>query len=281
MMNEINYIESSKEELLSVGHKFETGELIKQDYHVARICYEEAAKLGSSDALNNLGWLYQNGLGVKIDRQKAHDYYIASADQNNTTALVNLGNMYEFGAEDFPVDYTKAYEYYLRAEVLGDIKGAFNAATMIHWGKGVEREPDFAFELFSQLWDAGYTDAAFYMGLYHETGEVIPVDYGKAKLYYVIGAEKGDPYCYTQLGSMYANGTGVEQNFEKAFGYYEKAASMGDMLAYANLGYCYQIGQGVDKDIDCAIHMYTIAAKNGIEQAAKSLAKLKDEYHIE
>ncbi|EJK55880.1 hypothetical protein THAOC_24329 [Thalassiosira oceanica] len=53
--------------------------------------WEEAAELGSIEALFNLGAAYEYGMGVQQDTGKAVEYYERAAMQGNVLARHNLG----------------------------------------------------------------------------------------------------------------------------------------------------------------------------------------------
>lgn len=61
-------------------------------------------------------------------------------------------------------------------------------------------------------------------------------------------AKAGDAAAQTDLGVMYATGTGVERDFAKAMEWYLKAAEQGSGMAMANLANMYFQGEGVPRD---------------------------------
>ena len=64
-----------------LGHMYENGRGVTQDYAEAMKWYRLAADQGYAAAQNNLGVMYKNGLGVLQDNVMAHMWYnIASAN---------------------------------------------------------------------------------------------------------------------------------------------------------------------------------------------------------
>ena len=61
-------------------------------------------------------------------------------------------------------------------------------------------------------------------------------------------AEQGNAEAQYDLGSMYANGQGVQQDYAEAVKWYSKAADQGLAHAQHNLGVMYRAGQGVPQD---------------------------------
>lgn len=242
------------EQKVDLARNLETGAgIFDKDYDAARLVYESAAADGNAIAMNNLGWLYYRGKGFLLqDYEKAGEYFRQAAERGLPVAMVNLGNM----AEDAK-DFRGAYEWYQRAYMLGDLTGKFDYANLYHWGWYVKQNYSFAFMLFSELADAGYVPAFFYMGLYLENGYASDADPEAAFQWYRRGYEAGDlQFCATELGRCYALGIGVDEDETKAFHLYEEALKAGDLVAYLNLGYCHENGCGVEKDLIKAGSVY-------------------------
>lgn len=264
--------------LCDLGRKLEYGVDCVQDYDLAFLCYKTAADLGDDDGLNCTGGMYLNGFGVPKDVSLAIEYFLRAEEAGNITAMINLGNIYENGEDNIDIDYTKALAWYKKAMENGDSTGKFNYANMLHWGWGVKQDRETAYRHFFELCVEGHPGANFYMGLYHELGEVVEQDYGLALYYYEEGATfEEDAYCNVQLGVMYAKGLGVEKDIDKAIQYYKTAAELGDSLAYSNLAYLYETGEGVEQDIVEAIRLYRIAAEDGEKHALEALERIMRE----
>lgn len=84
-------------------------------------------------------------------------------------------------------------------------------------------------------------------------------------------AEKGDPEAQLELGSLYANGTGVAADPGKAFKWHRKAADQGLARAQYQLGLDYANGEGVKPDKPVAVHWFHEAAQKGLAQAQLEL----------
>jgi tetratricopeptide (TPR) repeat protein len=76
-------------------------------------------------------------------------------------------------------------------------------------------------------------------------------------------ALQGDALAQKNLGTMYANGNGVEQDYEEAVKWYLKAAEQGDAGAQNNLGRMYAEGDGVAQDYEEAENWWRKAAEQG------------------
>ncbi len=87
-------------------------------------------------------------------------------------------------------------------------------------------------------------------------------DFEKARNIWETQAEAGTAEAQAWLGSIYANGDGVDADDTAALAWYEKAASQSHAMAQANVGAMYFMGQGAEKNIPSAIKWLTAAADN-------------------
>ena len=73
-------------------------------------------------------------------------------------------------------------------------------------------------------------------------------DYDKAFESFKKACDGGDMRGCRSLGTMYANGNGVEKDFSKAVELYKKACDGGNMHGCRNLVVMHTNGNGVEKD---------------------------------
>ena len=99
-------------------------------------------------------------------------------------------------------------------------------------------------------------------------------DYKKAHELWRIQAENGNAEAQAWLGSLYANGDGVDVDDTTALSWYEKAAEQGYPMAQSNVGAMYFMGQGTEKNVDKAIKWLSAAADNGDVNGLFNLAVL-------
>lgn len=105
--------------------------------------------------------------------------------------------------------------------------------------------------------------AAYKMGHFEEALEI-----------WKSGAEVGDEEAQCWLGSLYANGEGVEVDDELAFRWYLAAAKQGNHMAQANVGaFCF-MGRGTKKHIKDAVTWLTASANGGDLNGLFNLAVL-------
>lgn len=270
------------EELCTLGYNLENGILFKQDKGKALAIYKRAYEEGSSKGANNFGYLLALLGNSRSTTMMALSILEESAKAGNTTAMVNIGNIYEYGQRTGKPEYKEAAKWYQRAALLGDKRGSFNYANLLHHGRGVRRDREMAFCIFEKLAKSGIREVPFYLGLYYENGYVVEKNYSEAIRHYQAGASMNDPYCYNQLGRMYCLGLGIPKKEPKiGFYYYEQAAKLGDITGLSNMAYAYETGQGVEVDIVKAIEYYSRAAEAGEVNAIEALERLKNELMLE
>lgn len=99
-------------------------------------------------------------------------------------------------------------------------------------------------------------------------------NYAKAASLWRPLADKGVAAAQYQLGTLYAEGKGVEQNDATAAMWFERAADQGDASAQYNLGASYIEGLGVRKDEARAAEWFRRAAEQNMAYAQLNLGML-------
>lgn len=122
--------------------------------------------------------------------------------------------------------------------------------------------------------DAGYVNAAVYLGQMYLDGQAVPQDFAKAKELFELAASKGDTAAFTALAWIYRAGVGVPQDYGRALSYYREGAALGNDWAMTNIAEFYMEGFGVAADPAEAVRWYTVAAKSGELTAQTRLARM-------
>jgi localization factor PodJL len=104
------------------------------------------------------------------------------------------------------------------------------------------------------------------------TKEPLPPEIGGKVL--IAAATSGDPAASYEVGSRFADGTGVAQDLATAASWFERAASGGVAMAQFRLGSMYEKGLGLKKDLQEARRLYLAAAAKGNAKAMHNLAVL-------
>jgi TPR repeat protein len=123
----------------TLGHLYDNGLGVPQDYAKAAQWYEKAAVQGDMKAQYHLGALYENGRGVPQDHAKARLWREKAAEQGYALAQYNLGTMYKDG-QGVPQNYAKARQWYEKAAAQGDAGAQFQLGVLYFGAKGVPRD---------------------------------------------------------------------------------------------------------------------------------------------
>ncbi len=99
-------------------------------------------------------------------------------------------------------------------------------------------------------------------------------DYATAFSEFSIAASKDDPVAQNLLGTMYAQGLGVERNYKLAFDWFQKAQALGSAEAMANLARMYAKGLGVPQNNTAALQYLGDAALAGFQPAILRMAEI-------
>jgi hypothetical protein len=99
-------------------------------------------------------------------------------------------------------------------------------------------------------------------------------EYAKAAELWQPLAEKEDATAQFYLGTLYAEGNGVEQNDATAFMWFQRAANQGHAAAQYNVGASYASGSGVEKSDADAAKWFQRAANQGMVFAQLNLGLL-------
>ncbi|MBO60721.1 MAG: hypothetical protein CMO63_01945 [Verrucomicrobiales bacterium] len=91
-------------------------------------------------------------------------------------------------------------------------------------------------------------------------------DFKKAAELFLKAASKGNPEAQFALGVMHQNGQGVPINFMEAAKWYEKSARQDNPLAQHLIGLAYKEGSGVPKDPAEAYKWLHLAAEHGLPE---------------
>jgi TPR repeat protein len=266
------------------------------------------AKNGNSCAANKLGAMYRDGIGFVIQNyEKALEYFQIAERLNNSNAFVNIGNFYEF--IEYPRDYNKAKEYYEKAVKLDNNSDALvNLGLFYFRGQGIEKDITKAIDYFIKAEKLGNIEVLMYFGILYETeygdidkaiefyekaaklgnfmsmlilcdyyiensiqdtckvkeylGKAAKIadykqldkvaeiyelrlkNYLKAKKYYKKAIKLGNYDALIKIANIYL----AEKNYSIAFEYYEKAVDLGYNEALYDLSYFYEKGLGVEID---------------------------------
>ena len=191
---------------------------------------------GDPEASLELGTRYYSGEGAEQNYSKAAQYFRRAEAFGNVTAQYNLGVMYDnaYGVEH---DEHKAFEYYKKSAEEGFPLGMFSLAEMFYGGQGCEKDDSKAV-YWLQKAEKEMEDSSIYITLamiLRDSEDPSVHDLNKAFEYAQKAVDTGNETALNLMGTFYENGTGVTQDYKKAFDYYAQAADNGVEIAYLSM----------------------------------------------
>ena len=127
---------------------------------------------------------------------------------------------------------------------------------------------------FHMAAEQGHARAQCFLGTLYADGDGVNQDFKEAEKWYRKAAEQGNAYAQNNLGLLYEDGNGVNQDFKEAEKWYRKAAEQGNAYAQNSLGLLYEDGNGVNQDYEEAKKWYRKAAEQGLRDAKENLNRL-------
>ncbi len=160
-----------------------------------------AATYGNIDAQLHWAQMQLDGYGTKRDPEAAFRWFGIAALSKRADALNMLGRCHELGWGT-PVDYAKAVDCFREAADKSDDWAQYNLGCRLLDGRGVGRDPDTAFALFTKAVAQGHMKSLNMLGRCYENGWGCVRDMAEAVRWYRRSAEEGDfrgQYRYGQL----------------------------------------------------------------------------------
>ena len=190
------------EALCRMAKLYETGELVKKNAWLSKLCYIAAAKRGADEAQYTVGMMYYDGKGVYQSEREALPYLERAADLGNVNA-----------------QYYTAISYYFGHGSMGYGAEA-NKKAAYYFGLAADQG-----DMFSQTW----------LGDLYLYGKGVEQSYMQAEHYYRLAADQGYGYAAEALGDLYSNENSGLLDLDAAVRYYELAVELGQKKAQSKL----------------------------------------------
>ena len=245
-----------------------------------------AAEGGSDSAQYVMG--YRHFLGVQAPKKcsKAKMYYASVAE--GVVARVNAGSQnrviekVRLTYETWPSAFSKqegvadeVLQYYEQSARKGSVDAQLTLAQIhYHGARGLDPNPERAFQYFSQAAEAGESAAYSHLGHMYAEGIGVEPNNSTAFDYFLKGAESDSAPAQNGLGYMFMHGYSVPRSYQKALQYFKQAAEKGNAEAQFNLGAMYVSGMGVKRSPEKATHWFTLSAHQGHTLALYNLAQM-------
>jgi uncharacterized protein len=146
------------------------------------------AEQGDSKMQCMLGHLYNEGKGVTQDYQKAVKWYLKAAEQGDTSAQFNLGVMSEKG-HGLPQDFSEAAKWYRKSAEQGHSDAQFNLGIMYENGRGVPL--DEAVKWYHKSAEQGHAGAQTNLGVMYRSGEGVRKNFELSYMWGSLAAAQG------------------------------------------------------------------------------------------
>lgn len=142
----------SAESQNNIGHMFEEGLGVSQNYQTAMSWYRKAAEQDLAQAQHNVGLLYYNGYGVQANPREAVRWFRQSADQGLDASEYMMGLAYYQG-EGLELDYREARKWFITGARKGYADSMLMLSFMLLSGDGAEDSKSNAYNsyIWSQL----------------------------------------------------------------------------------------------------------------------------------
>ena len=216
----------SSEAIKNIGNFHRDGHAVEIDYKLAMKYYQKSAKLGNAKAMNNIGALYFGGKGVKKDDKKSKEWFKKAFSLGRITAFENLEYLFEFPESE--------EEFNEAIEILNNLAGNGNMDAMFILGNlysdssyGNWRENNrMAKEWLKKAAKAGHAEAMYKLS---QDCNLISYDIKKSFKLCKKAAEAGCVEAMFVLSEFYSGGyTGFKKNEEEEYKWLERAAEKGD-----------------------------------------------------
>jgi TPR repeat protein len=136
----------------NLGHMYEEGLGVSQNYQTAMTWYRRAAEQDLSQAQHNVGLLYYNGYGVQANQREAVRWFRQSAEQGLDASEYMMGLAYYQG-EGVELDYREARKWFTLGAKKAYPDSMLMLSFMLLTGDGAENSESNAYNsyIWSQL----------------------------------------------------------------------------------------------------------------------------------
>ena len=124
----------------NVGHMYERGLGVAQNYALAMQWYRRAADQDLAEAQLNIGLLYYYGYGVATNHREAVSWFRAAAESELPEAEYMLALAYEQGT-GIGLDYREARRLFLKSARANYAPAQMMFAFMLQAGEGIDSDP--------------------------------------------------------------------------------------------------------------------------------------------
>jgi localization factor PodJL len=151
----------------------------------------------------------------------------------------------------------------------GDASAAFELASRLADGRGVQQNLSEAAAWFERAAAQGLVPAQFRLGGLYEKGLGVRKNVDTARRLYTAAAEAGHAKAMHNLAVLYAEGIEGKPDYSTAARWFRRAADHGVIDSQYNLAILYARGIGVETNLAEAFKWFALASREGDRDAAK------------
>ena len=170
----------------------------KRDADVAIRLLMQYAKEGNTDAMIELGHIYNYGIYAQRNIQQTILWYTAAGEKNNPRGWYYLGTIFK-NASDSTRNFEKAYQFFAKGTIQGDINSTYAQGYMLFKGLGIKQDYNKAFQLFSR--SVENENSSYFLGLCYRNGYGVTQNETMAKYWLDMSIKKGNYLAKTELQS--------------------------------------------------------------------------------
>lgn len=163
--------------------------------------WEEMAKNGDGQAMNNIGVLYDQGTGVEPDAGRALHWFAEAANAGNPAGMNNYGRMLESG-KGVPANPEEAARWFDMAAREGQPEAQYNLGFLYENGRGVPRDDAAAAAWYSRAASLKQKDALARLGHFYRIGKGVPINRQRGALLLYAAAMEGSAAAIAELEAM-------------------------------------------------------------------------------
>ncbi|MBM89109.1 MAG: hypothetical protein CMQ41_12110 [Gammaproteobacteria bacterium] len=134
----------------NVGHMYEKGQGVAQNYSVAMQWYRRAAESELAEAQLNIGLLYYYGYGVATNHREAVSWFRLAAENELPEAEYMLALSYEQGT-GISLDYREARRLFLKSARANYAPAQMMYSFMLQAGEGLEDSDPFRAYIWGKI----------------------------------------------------------------------------------------------------------------------------------
>ncbi|MEZ5305243.1 MAG: tetratricopeptide repeat protein [Verrucomicrobiales bacterium] len=243
--------------------------ILAEDFSAAFESLSKAAAQAHAPSKAALGFLYFNGWGCEKDLQKARQLYEESAKAGAHQGLNNLAHLYRHGVAGVQKTCRKQSSFSKRRQISGTRQPT---RWRIFTGKRTRSTGLKKCVSWLQFGaERNYPACLSDLGFVYQHGIAVPKDAQKAAQLYQKAIDAGSASAVSNLGYLYLQGEGVEKDPGKAFKLFEQSAKNGNAGGLMNLAFMRYKGIACDQDTQAALTLLKQAADQGSEQARSLL----------